>query len=68
MDVDLGILDLVHVEPIPVGKNTVEVNVVDTIPCRTYYGCRLDIIIVEPFHVELITVELNNVRTNGCRP
>ena len=45
MDVDLSILDLVHVEPIPVGKNTVEVNVVDTIPCRTYYGCRLDIIL-----------------------
>ena len=31
MGVDLSILDLVHVEPIPVGQNTVEVNDVDTI-------------------------------------
>ena len=45
MGVDLSILDLIHVEPIPVGQNTVEVNVVDTILCRTYYGCRLDLIL-----------------------
>ena len=45
MGVDLSILDLVHVEPIPVGKNNVEVNVVDTILCRTYYVWTLDLIL-----------------------
>ena len=37
MGEDLSILDLVHVEPIPVGYNTVEVDVVDTktLFCRT---------------------------------
>ena len=37
MGIDLSILDLVHVEPILVGLNTVDVNFVDTILCRTYY-------------------------------
>ena len=45
MGVDLGIVDLVHVEPILVCLNTVEVNVVDTILCRTYSVCRLDLIL-----------------------
>ena len=36
MGVDLSIVDLVHVEPILVGLNTVDINVVDTILCRTY--------------------------------
>ena len=45
MGVDLSILDLVHVEPILVGLNIVEVNVVDTILCRTYSVCRLDLIL-----------------------
>ena len=45
MGVELSILDLVHVEPILVGLNTVDVNVVDTILCRTYCVCRLDLIL-----------------------
>ena len=45
MGVDLSILDLVHVEPIPVGQNTVELNDVDTIPGRTYYVSTLDLIL-----------------------
>ena len=48
MGVDLSILDLVHVEQIPVGQNTVEVNDVDTIPRRTYYVTTLDLNFVEP--------------------
>ena len=43
MGVDLSILDLVHVEPILVGLNTVEVNVFFL--CRTYSVCRLDLIL-----------------------
>ena len=38
-------VDLVHVEPILVGLNTVVINVVDTILCRTYSVCRLDLIL-----------------------
>ena len=45
MGVDLSIVDLVHVEPILVGINTVDVNVVDTILCITYCVCRLDLIL-----------------------
>ena len=45
MGVDLSIVDLVHVEPILVGLNTVDVNVVETILCRTYSVCRLDLIL-----------------------
>ena len=45
MGVDLSIVDLVHVEPILGGLNTVEVNDVDTILCRTYSVCRLDLIL-----------------------
>ena len=45
MDVDLSIVDLDHVAPILVGLNTVGVNVVDTILCRTYSVCRLDLIL-----------------------
>ena len=45
MGADLSIVDLVHVEPILVGLNTVDVNVVDTILCRTYSDCRLDLIL-----------------------
>ena len=45
MGVDLSILDLFHVEPILVGLNNVEVNVVDTILRRTYSVCRLDLIL-----------------------
>ena len=41
MGVDLKIVELVYVEPILVGLNTVEVNVVDTILCRTYSVCTL---------------------------
>ena len=33
MGVDLSIVDLLHVEPILVGLNTVEVKYLDTIPC-----------------------------------
>ena len=49
MGVDLSIVDLVHVEPILVGLNTVDTNVVDTILCRTYSVCRLDLILYGPF-------------------
>ena len=45
MVVDLSIVDLLHVEPILVSLNTVEVNVVYTILCRTYSVCRLDLIL-----------------------
>ena len=45
MGVDLSIVDLVHVEPILVSLNTVDVNGVDTILCRTYSVCRLDLIL-----------------------
>ena len=45
MGVDLSIVDLLHVEPILVVLNTVDVNVVDTILCRTYSVCRLDLIL-----------------------
>ena len=45
MGVDLSILDLVHVEKILVGLNSVEVNVVDTILCRIYSVCRLNLIL-----------------------
>ena len=45
MGVDLCIVDLVHVEPILFGLNAVDVNVVDTILCRTYSVCRLDLIL-----------------------
>ena len=45
MGVDLSIVDLVHVKPILVGFNTVDINVVDTILCRTYSVCRLDLIL-----------------------
>ena len=45
MGVDLSILGLVHVEPTLVGLNTVDVNVVDTILCKTYSVCRLDLIL-----------------------
>ena len=45
MGVDLSIADLVHVEPILVGLNTVDVNVVDTILCRTCSVCRSDLIL-----------------------
>ena len=45
MGVDLSIVDLIHVEPILFGLNTVDVNVVDTIVCRTYSVCRLDLIL-----------------------
>ena len=45
MGVDLSSVDLVHVEPILVGLNTVDVNLVETILCRTYSVCRLDLIL-----------------------
>ena len=45
MGVDFSIVELVHVEPILVDLNTVDVNVVDTILCRTYSVCRLDLIL-----------------------
>ena len=45
MGVDLGIVDIVNVEPILVGLNTLDVNVVDTILCRTFSVCRLDLIL-----------------------
>ena len=45
MGVDLSIVELVHVEPILVGLNTVDVNVVDTILSRTYSVYRLDLIL-----------------------
>ena len=45
MGVDLSIVDLVHVEPILVGLNTVDVNVVDTFLHRNYSVCRLDLIL-----------------------
>ena len=45
MSVDLNIVDLLHVEPILVSLNTVDVNVVDTILCRTYSVCILDLIL-----------------------
>ena len=45
MGVDLSIVDLVSVELILVGLNTAEVNVVDTILCRTYSVCRLELIL-----------------------
>ena len=37
------IVDLDIVGQNPVGLNDVEANDVDTIPCRTYYVCRLDL-------------------------
>ena len=45
MGIDLSIVDLVHVEPILVGLNTADINVVDTLLCRTYSVCRLDLIL-----------------------
>ena len=45
MGVDLSIVDLIHVEPILFSLNTVDINVVDTILCRTYSVCRLDLIL-----------------------
>ena len=36
---------VVHVEPILVGLNTVDVNAVDSILCRTYSVYRLDLIL-----------------------
>ena len=45
MGVDLSIVDLVSEDLVFVGLNTVEVNVVDTILCRTYSVCRLDLIL-----------------------
>ena len=45
MGVDFSIVGLVHEEPILVGLNTVDINVVDTILCRTYSVCRLDLIL-----------------------
>ena len=43
MGVGIIIVDLDIVEPIPVGFKAVEVNSVDTIPCRSNYVCRLDL-------------------------
>ena len=43
LGVDIIIVDLGIVEPIPVGLKAVEVNDVDTNPCRSNYGCRLDL-------------------------
>ena len=43
LGVDIIIVDLDIVEPIPVGLKDVEVNAVDTNQCRSNYVCRLDL-------------------------
>ena len=43
LGVDIIIVDLDIVEPIPVGLKAVEVNAVDTIRCRSNYICRLEL-------------------------
>ena len=45
MGVDFSIVELVHVEPILVDLNTADINVVDTLLCRTYSVCRFDLIL-----------------------